>query len=239
MAVLELNALSTALAGSFSATVIFPDNTGIAGDRLYPALYFLHDIGGNDTDIRTVKNLQSLSNELGVFIVAPSLMHSFGMDLPWGGKYGDFVCRELPGICRHMFPLDASRQYVGGTGGGAYGAVWHAATHPDIFPKCFVCNGRYDVAAMCEAAANGAQIPRLSIPNLKAVFGSLKDVRGSKLDVLCPDNPTPKTIFIGCTEDFEAVDDSAAFARQLKTSVHIGKTEEAVFASGLHFLCEA
>lgn len=238
MAVMELNALSTALAGSFSATVIFPEDGGVARDRLYPALYFLHDMGGNDTDIRTVKNLQALSNELGLFIAAPSLMHSFGMDLPWGGKYGDFVCRELPGICRHMFPLDESRQYVGGAGSGAYGAVWHAANHPDVFPACFTVNGRYDVASMCEAADEGAQIPRLSIPNLEAVFGSLRSVRGSRLDVLCPENPAPKTIFVGCTEDFEALDDSTVLARQLKTAVHIGKTEEAVFSAGLRFLCE-
>lgn len=238
MAVLELNALSTALAGSFSATVLFPDDGGMARDRLYPALYFLHDIGGNDTDIRTVKNLQALSNELGLFIVAPALMHSFGMDLRWGGKYGDFVCRELPGICRHMFPLDESRQYVGGTGGGAYGAVWHAANHPDVFPACFTVNGRYDAASMCEAAAGGAAIPRLRVPNLEAVFGSLDGVRGSKLDVLCPENPAPRGIYIGCTEDFAALDDSAVLARQLKTAVHVGKTEEAVFAAGLRFLCE-
>lgn len=238
MAVLELNALSTALAGSFSATVIFPDGDGAARDRLYPALYFLHDIGGNDTDIRTVKNLQFLSNELGLFIIAPSLMHSFGMDLPWGGKYGDFVCRELPGICRHIFPLDGSRQYVGGVGAGAYGAAWHAANHPDAFPACFTVNGRYDAASMCEAAAGGAEIPRLSIPNLEAVFGNLGGVRGSSLDLLYPENPTPKTIFLGCTEDFAALEDSAAFARQLKTAVHVGKTEEAVFAAGLRFLCE-
>lgn len=239
MAVLELNALSTALAGSFSATVIFPDGSGVAEDRLYPALYFIHDTGGNDTDIRTVKNLQALSNELGLFIVAPSLMHSFGMNLPWGGKYGDFVCRELPGICRHIFPLDESRQYVGGAGSGAYGAVWHAANHPGAFSACFTINGRYDAASMCEAAAGGAEIPRLSIPNLEAVFGSLCDVRGSNLDVLCPENPAPRAVFIGCTEDFEAPEDSTAFARRLKTSVHVGKTEEAVFAAGLRFLCES
>ena len=39
-----------------------------------------------------------------------------------------------------------------------------------IFSKCFAINGRYDAAAMCEAAAAGAQIPRLSIPNLEAVM---------------------------------------------------------------------
>lgn len=236
MAVLELNALSTALAGSFSATVIFPDNHSVSGDRLYPALYYLHDIGGNHTDIRTAKNLQELANELGVFLVAPSVMHSFGMDLPWGGKYGDFVCRELPGICRHLFPLDEKRQYIGGVGGGAYGAVWHAANHPDAFRKCFAYNGRFDVASLCEAAAAGAKVPQLTVPNLEAVFGELTAVRGSGLDVLHPGNPTPKSIFFGCTEDFEAIGDSMAFARQIKTAVHVGKTEEAVFAAALRFL---
>lgn len=236
MAVLELNALSTALAGSFSATVIFPDNAGIAADAAYPALYFLHDIGGNDTDIRTVKNLQALSNELGIFIIAPSVMHSFGMDLPWGGKYGDFVCRELPGICRHMFPLDQTRQYIGGFNGGAYGAVWHAANHPEVFSGCFVLNGRYDVAGMCEAAAAGVKVPNLTIANLEAVFGDLTAVRGSSKDVLCADTPKPDAIFFGCTEDFEAIGDSVSFAKQLKTTVHIARTEEAVFDAALRWL---
>lgn len=237
MAVLELNALSTALAGSFSATVIFPENRCVSSDRRYPALYFLHDIGGNDTDIRTIKNLQKLSSDLGLFIVAPSVMHSFGMDLPWGGKYGDFVSRELPGICRHIFPLDEHRQYIGGVGGGgAYGAVWHAANHPDVFPKCFAFNGRYDAAALCEAAAEGAAVPNLTIANLEAVFGDLKAVRGGGLDVLHPGNPIPKSVFFSCTEDFEAIGDSIAFAKQLKTAVHVGKTEEAVFEAALRFL---
>ena len=62
MAVLELNGLSTALAGSFSATVIFPDCQHISESMFYPALYHLHSIGGNDTDIRTIKNLQALRN---------------------------------------------------------------------------------------------------------------------------------------------------------------------------------
>lgn len=238
MAVLELNALSTALAGSFSATVIIPDNAAVADGKLYPSLYFLHDIGGNHTDIRTIKNLESLANALSLFIIAPSVMHSFGMDLPWGGKYGDFVCRELPGICRHMFPLDESRQYIGGHNGGAYGAVWHAANHPEAFSKCFVFNGRYDVAGMCEAVSAGAKVPCLTKANLEAVFGDLAKVRGSSLDVLCPDNPAPKAIFFGCTEDFEAVGDSVSFAKQLKTAVHICRTEEAVFDAALRWLAD-
>lgn len=237
MAVLELNALSTALSGSFSATVVFPDQPAMA-DRAYPALYFLHDIGGNDTDIRTVKNLEALVNELGLFVICPSVMHSFGMDLPWGGKYSDFVSRELPGICRHLFPLDKVRQFAGGRGGGAYGAYWNAANHPGAFSKCMLVNGRYDVAAMCEAAADGAAVPHLTAPNLEAVFGDLRAVRGGRYDVLCPENPPAKDVFFGCGEDFEAAQDSMAFAQRLKTAVYMGAREEDVFDAGLRWLCK-
>ena len=236
MAVLELNALSTALSGSFSATVIFPDQPEMKGGA-YPALYFLHDVGGNDTDIRTVKNLNALANELGLFIVCPSVMHSFGMDLPWGGKYGEFVSRELPGICRHMFPLDETRQYVGGTGGGAYGAYWNAANREGVFAKCMLVNGRFDAASLCEAAASGAEVPNLTVPNLEAVFGDLNGVRGGKFDVLRADAPAPKEVFFGCEESFPAAADSMAFAKQLKTAVYFGATEEDVFEAGLRWLC--
>lgn len=233
MAVLELNALSTALSGSFSATVIFPDWHAME-NRLYPALYFLHDIGGNDTDIRTVKNLEALANELGIFVICPSVMHSYGMDLQWGGKYGDFFCRELPGICRHMFPLDESRQFAGGRCGGAYGAYWHAANHPESFSGCLLVNGHYDMAALCDAAAEGRPIPdTLTAANLQAIFGDLKAVRGSKYDILCPENPTPQNVFMGCDEDSPGISVSAGFAKQLGTTLYTGKGEEDLFDAGL------
>lgn len=236
MAVLELNALSTALSGSFSATVYFPDHARMQ-DRLYPALYFLHDIGGDDTDLRTLHNLDALVNELGLFVVCPSLMHSFGMDLTWGGKYGDFVRRELPGICRHMFPLDESRQYLGGMGAGAYGAFWNAASACDAFSKCLMVNGHYDVASLCEDAAKGAQIPNLTVPNLEAVFGDLNAVRGSGLDIMRPGAPTPKAMFFGCEESFPGLPVSLNFAKQCNTSVRMGANLEEVFDAGLRWLC--
>lgn len=237
MAVLEMNGLSTALSGSFSATVIFPDEPAM-NEQSYPALYFLHDIGGNDTDIRTVKNLNQLANELGIFIICPSVMHSFGMDLPWGGKYGDFVSRELPGICRHMFPLDADRQYVGGTGGGAYGACWNAANRPGAFSKCMLVNGRFDAAGLCEAAARGEMAPHLTVPNLEAVFGDLNAVRGSGFDLLCKENPMPAQVFFGCEETFDAAEETMALARRQKTAVYFGASEEDVFEAGLRWLCK-
>lgn len=236
MAVLELNALSTALSGSFSATVYFPDQPRMQAQS-HPALYFLHDIGGDDTDLRILHNLEALVNELGLFVICPSLMHSFGMDLTWGGKYGDFVRRELPGICRHMFPLDETRQYLGGMGAGAYGAYWNAAHQPEAFAKCLLVNGHYDVASLCEDAAKGARIPNLTVPNLEAVFGDLNGVRGSDLDILRPEAPAPKAVFFGCEESFPGLPVSLDFAKQRSTSVRMGASLEDVFDAGLRWLC--
>ena len=238
MAVLELNALSTALSGSFSATVIFPENASMVADetKKYPALYFIHEIGGDDTDIRTVKNLQQLSSELGIFIVAASVMHSFAQDLRWGGKYGKFISEELPGICRHMFPLDENRQYIGGTGSGAYAAYLHAVDHPEVFKKCIAINGHYNIPGLCEAGSKNAPLPHLTPSMLEAVFGDLTAVQNSRFDILNPDHPVPNSIFVACEEDFIGYPGCAYLAKLNKTALHTGRNEEALYDAALRWL---
>ena len=236
MAILTMNALSVALSGSFSATVILPD-TLPEGPR--PALYFIHAVGGSGSDIREIRDLQALSNELGLFIICPSLMHSFGLDLPWGGKYGDFVSRELPAICRHLFPLDEKRQYVGGAGGGAYGALWHGVYHGDVFSKCITFNARLDVASLCEAVDKGATVPNLRKPNLTALFGEdLNAVRGSNFDLFRAEAPVPQALYLGCEEDFTGLDGLAAYGKNHGTDVRVAPTREALWAAGLRWLCK-
>ena len=236
MAILTMNALSVALSGSFSATVILPE-TLPEGPR--PALYFIHAVGGSGADIREIRGLQALSNELGLFIVCPALMHSFGLDLPWGGKYGDFVSRELPGICRHLFPLDEKRQYVGGAGGGAYGALWHGVYHGDVFQRCIAINGRLDVASLSEAVEKGVKVPNLRKPNLTALFGEdLSAVRGSGFDLFRSDAPAPKALYLGCEEDFSGLDGLQDYGQKHGADVHVAPTREALWAAGLRWLCQ-
>ena len=238
MAGLDLNALSVALSGSFSATVILPDRIP-DGMTACPALYFIHTVGGSGADIREIRGLQALSNELGLFIVCPSLMHSFGLDLPWGGKYGDFVSRELPGICRHVFPLDESRQFIGGAGGGAYGALWHGVYQGDVFSKCITFNARLDVASLCEAVEKGVKVPNLRKPNLTALFGEdLNAVRNSGFDLFRPEAPAPKALYLGCEEDFTGFNGLEDYGRKHGADVHMAPTREALWAAGLRWLCE-
>ena len=236
MAVLEINALSTALSGSFSVTVIAPENSALEENKLYPALYFIHEIGGDDSDIRTVKNLEHLANEHGIFIIAPSLMHSFARDLRWGGKYGTFVSRELPGICRHLFPLDEIRQYIGGIGSGAYAAYLQAGEHPDVFRKCVALDGHYNIPGLCENAAQNLPLPHLTPAMVEAVFGNLMAVRGSTLDVFSPNATVPGQLFLGCQEDFVGYSGCAQLAKNAQVTLHVAKNEESLFEAAIRWL---
>lgn len=235
MAVLELNALSVDLSGSFSATVIMPENTGLTGNQKYSALFFLHDIGGNDTDIRTVKNLEALANELGLFIVAPSVMHSFALDLEWGGKYGHFVSRELPGICCHMFPIDKDRCYVGGTGWGAYGAVMNAARYPEAFRKCVCIDGQFDMAALATDCLEGKPLPHLRRPNLEALFAPLDQVAGGPFDLLSGSHDMPRELYLTCEETNIA--QTARLAKAARADIHTGAREQDLYSGALRWLC--
>lgn len=234
MAVLELNALSVDLSGSFSATVIMPENAGMPVEKKYPALFFIHDIGGNDTDIRSVKNLEMLANKLGIFIVAPALMHSFGLDLEWGGKYGHFVSQELPGICCHMFPIDRSRCYIGGTGWGAYGAVTNAIRYPEAVAGCVCVNGQFDIAALAEACLQGKALPHLRRPNLEALFAPLDGVAGGKFDLLSDTQEFPKNLYLACVDAQMA--ETTRLAKRAQIDVHIGSCEEELYFGALSWI---
>lgn len=235
MAVMELNALSVQLSGSFSATVIMPENEALHQDRC-GALYLLHDVGEDDTYFRTIKNLEALASRHGLFIIAPSLMHSFGLDLPYGGKYGRFIWEELPGICRHMFPLDPERVFIGGVGWGSYGAAVQAAAHPEVFKKCFGINGRFDIAGLCEAALAGEGLSHLRLSMLEALFAPLEKVRGSNRDLLGSDGTVPKELYIGCPEDSPYLEENAALAQAKGTALHTAPNEEKLFEAALAWL---
>ena len=235
MAVMELNALSVCLSGSFSATVFLPERSGLQSNKRYPALYLIHDIGGNDTDWRNVKNLEALAEKYGVFIIAPSLMHSFAQDLPWGGKYGDFVARELPGICGHMLPLDKTRTYIGGTGWGAWAAVKQAMDHPEVFKKCIAVDGCFDVVGLCADALAGHTLPHLSLPMVEAVFAPLDKVAGSRFDLFAG-SALPEELFLGCVEQGGRMTQTEEFANRTGRIIHTAAAEEALWDTAIGLL---
>lgn len=237
MAVVEFNALSVALSGSFSATMIVPENADLPGDpsRAYPALYLFHDLGDDGTFVRKIKNLEALATRCGLFVIAPTVNHSFAMDLPYGAKYGKFAGEELPGICGHLFPLAEGRAMIGGVGWGAYGALTQYLSPAGSFQKCFVMNGRFDIPALYDEVLQGRS-PHISQAMLEAVFGNAQGIPSSGFDLYAGKYPKDMQLLIGCEEYCATLEESARLCAGTGKEMLRGPTEESIMEQAVRWL---
>lgn len=122
--------------------VILPSDYDSNKTSDYPALYFLHGLGGNEQmllnsgGMNMIQDLRD-SKRIGEFlIVAPDAGRSFYINSRDGkGRYEDFFIREfLPYIESH-YRVRAERKSRGITGVsmGGYGALRFALRYPNLF----------------------------------------------------------------------------------------------------------
>ncbi len=190
MAYLEFNALSTVLCSSFSAKIFLPEMDKLLLDdekheKKYPVLWLLHNEGGTALDF-TAMPVEKCAVEMGIFIIAPDAQHTLGTDMVYGPKYEEFLSKEFPAICRNNLPLSKEREenWIGGVGTGAYGAVKAALNHPEVFSRCVAVDGIFDMDAICKKALNGGDTGIChTAESLKAVFGSIGELAGSRNDI--------------------------------------------------------
>lgn len=237
MAVVEFNALSVSLSGSFSATMIVPENADLPenASRRYPALYLLHDIGDDDNFIRKIKNLEALASQYGLFIIAPAVNHSFALDLRYGAKYGKFVREELPGICGHLFSLAEERAMIGGVAWGAYSALMQYLTSSGRFQKCFLLNGRFDIAGLYDEAGQG-KARHITPAMMEAVFGKAAAIPGSAFDLYARKYEDGMQLLIGCVENNAAFQDSTRLCAKMGGEILCAPTEETILEEAVRWL---
>ncbi len=122
--------------------VILPSDYDANKTSDYPALYFLHGLGGNEQlllhsgGLNMIQDLRD-SKRIGEFLlVAPDAGRSFYVNSRDGKvRYEDFFIREfLPYIESH-YRVRAERKSRGVTGVsmGGYGALRFALRYPDLF----------------------------------------------------------------------------------------------------------
>ena len=102
MAMIEMNALSTVLCGSFSAKVFFPemDKLGLGEndyDKKYPVLWLYHSDGGSSMDWLCTP-AEKCAAENGIFIIAADVQHCLCTNMEYGPKYEEFMVKEQQGI---------------------------------------------------------------------------------------------------------------------------------------------
>ncbi len=174
--------------------VILPSDYDSNKASVYPALYFLHGLGGNEQlllnsgGLNMVQDLRD-SKRIGEFlIVAPDAGRSFYINSRDGKvKYEDFFVREfLPYIESH-YRVRAERKSRGvmGVSMGGYGALRFALKYPELF-----------VAVSAHSPALIETLPNIKVSpdQAEAVAEVLGKAFGSPVDAAFWQRESPFTI---------------------------------------------
>jgi putative tributyrin esterase len=187
MALIHCDFFSDVLELSVGMYVILPQATtthahlcqGVDFDAPHPTLYLLHGLSGNHTGWVRRTSIERYASFKNLAIVMPDAHRSFYTDMKNGHDYWTFVTRELPGVCRKLFPLSDKREdnFVAGLSMGGYGAFKWALTYPEVFAAAASLSGAVDRTRRMEASDKMTR-------EFANVFGDPVDYLGSDNDLL-------------------------------------------------------
>lgn len=114
-------------------SVILPQNYD--STRTYPVFYLLHGYTGGHSNWLNLTGLQFYARDWPVIIVMPDAKNSFYMNSASveNDRYEDFIALELPEIVSSKYPVDRSKQGIGGLSMGGYGATILGTLHSDKY----------------------------------------------------------------------------------------------------------
>ncbi len=132
MALIEMTAYSQSLNMEVDFFVILPESgkqlIGMDGKEaaVCPTLYLLHGMSDDHSIWLRRTSIERYAAEKGLAVVMPACDLSFYTDMAYGEQYWQFVSKELPALCRSMFPMLSPRRedtFVAGLSMGGYGAL--------------------------------------------------------------------------------------------------------------------
>jgi len=154
----------------------------------FKTLYLLHGIFGNYTDWLSGTRIQSWAEERDLAVIMPSGENAFYVDnnIP-GGKYGEFIGRELVEFTRNLFPLSRKREdtFIAGLSMGGYGALRNGLKYNEVFGAL--------AGLSCAFILEGAPTSREDAPFPFARKSYLQSVFGD-LDTVLESDKNPKWI---------------------------------------------
>lgn len=145
MALLHVNFYSRTLERETQMDVILPEAAkkliGMEGvaTRQCKTLYLLHGMSDDQTVWQRRTSIERYAAAYGLAVVMPTTDLGWYTDMYRGDKYFAFITRELPAVCRDLFPMMSPRRedtYVAGLSMGGYGALKCALKRPESYAAC-------------------------------------------------------------------------------------------------------
>ena len=202
MALLHVDFFSKTLGMMMNMDVILPQDT--PQDAKYPTLYLLHGMSDNHTAWQRRTSIERYADEKRIAVIMPTTHLGWYTDMKNGLNYYTFIAKELPSICRDLFPkISPHREdtYAAGLSMGGYGALKLGLLDSETFSA---------VASLSGAVHMGIHKNDTEVSDLfRNVFGTSDDFNASNNDLYYAagrlaesDKPLPK-VYMWCgTEDF-------------------------------------
>lgn len=224
MAFLELTAVSQTLHREVDFFVILPeDTTGMIGmeskdQRCCPTLYLLHGMSDDHTIWLRRTSIERYAAERGLAVVMPTTDLGFYTDMAKGEAYFTFISKELPALCRSLFPQLSPRRedtFVAGLSMGGYGALKCGFRAGETFSWAAGLSSCADIVDTVSRAGLAHKHYWQDIyGNLNKLPGSFNDLFAAAEDAARGKNP-PVHFYMWCgTED-------SLFAQNVRLKEHM------------------
>ena len=208
MALLEMTAYSACLGGETEFYVILPENTqGMIGmdgraSACCPTLYLLHGMSDDHSIWLRRTSIERYAAEKGLAVVMPAAGLSYYTDMAHGEKYWQFVSRELPALCRSLFPMLSPRRedtFVAGLSMGGAGSLMLGLSRPEQYAAIGCLSaGFLTVQDVGEENAHAWALAYGDAP----MEGTYKDCAANARHIVEAGLPLPRIYHACGTEDF-------------------------------------
>ncbi len=204
MALLHVHHYSETLRMNMDMSVILPESPQWHRPGESKVLYLLHGLGDDYTAWEKQTSIVRYAADYNVAVVMPGTHTGFYTDMDRGFPYFTYIAKEVPALCRRLFPqMSHSREdtFVAGLSMGGYGALKCALRAPETFSGAASLSGAVDaVQRMNETRSHRERLFRDTFGPKEHVEGSFNDLFAAAREL--PEPLRPK-LYMWCgTEDF-------------------------------------
>ena len=246
MGLIRMNFLSKELGMPTDINVIIPTYTrndstvGMERNPYVPGMKFqvlwlLHGGGGDYADYLKYTNIELYAEENRLAVVTVSGYNSMYANKEGGAHYLDFITKELPEMCRSIFPFSDKREdnIIGGLSMGSGGAYKIAMLYPENYGTALIMSGGSQpmtgeaVSFDAEAYVKRLGGFRLPLPDSRDRRGTEDDAFFNAKRNLEEGRPLPEFFFAVGTKDFflESHRNCVKLTQKMGYRVHSIETE--------------
>lgn len=220
MAITRVHFYSSALGTCQTCDVILPQRKDGKRNVKVPVLWLLHGMYGNHYDWIRRTSIERYAAPYGIAVVMPSGQNSRYVNMVHGGKYYDYITKELPEKMQKLFNFSDKREdnFIAGLSMGGAGSLLLGLSNPKQY-----------AAIGCLSAGSSAIMQKHSDNPMNVWTYGDKILEGTELDplfqadkILKQKLPCPR-LYIACGKD----DPLLPYARE--TSAHFTKMKKNPF----------